>query len=225
MNKKLLITIGIILGLAVVAGGFWYIQRYVQDDSQEVANSEQENIEVVENEDQNNKQENQSNNPSKNQISTKQLTKEETEKLKQEKDLVWYEIPELGIKFLVTRDSKDDLRYIMDENVAHLYRHSVVSFLQHNSKIKKLFDNNYSGFAVVRIDQDIYRKYQKNDPKHPYPCRTSEAIFVINKYVYCSEHSQAAVFDSKQQQEDYQRNTRNKNYKIYLNTIRQTKIN
>ena len=100
MNKKLLITIGIILGLAIVVGGFWYVQRYVQDDSQEVANSEQKKVEISGNE-----------NNQKNQISTKQLTKEEIEKLKKEKDLVWYEIPELGIKFLVEKEIANKIGY------------------------------------------------------------------------------------------------------------------
>jgi len=46
---------------------------------------------------------------------TKQSVKSEeqkrVEKLKKEKDLVWYEIPEMNIKFLVTKDTKEDLRY------------------------------------------------------------------------------------------------------------------
>ena len=41
----------------------------------------------------------------------KKFTSEESEKLKKEKDLVWYEIPEVGIKFLVTKNQKIDLKY------------------------------------------------------------------------------------------------------------------
>ncbi len=56
MNKKIIITIGVIIGLAIIAGGFWHVQWYIQDNNQKVINNEQEKVEVVKNDENENKQ-------------------------------------------------------------------------------------------------------------------------------------------------------------------------
>ena len=51
MNKKTLITIGIILGLVIIAGGFWYVkEKNNEQRAMRNENNEQEKIEVIENE-------------------------------------------------------------------------------------------------------------------------------------------------------------------------------
>ena len=121
MNKKILITILIILGLTVISGGFWYAQKHIQDKNQEVVNNEQEmknndeqeKTEIVKTKNNQEKKDQEGKNKTEieNIKTSPQLSPEEIEKLKKEKDLVWYEIPELNIKFLVEKDIADVLRY------------------------------------------------------------------------------------------------------------------
>ena len=113
MNKKILITIIAITILAITAGGFWYANNSKKPQTNE------EKITVNSDKKQNQQQEEEkiakedvdSNSDKNNKKNIKQLTPQEIEKLKKEKDLVWYEIPELNIKFLVTKDIANVLRY------------------------------------------------------------------------------------------------------------------
>ena len=109
MNKKNLIIGIIVLIILIIGVVLWNQKNSKQDTKQEVKQQvvkqtqEQKTTkeQSVVQKDGNNQ--NQANG---------HLSPEEIEKLKKEKDLVWYEIPELNIKFLVTKDTKDDLGYI-----------------------------------------------------------------------------------------------------------------
>ena len=225
MNKK--ITIGIILGLAVVAGGFWYVQRYIQDDSQEVANSEQEKVEISENE-----------NNQENQISTKQLTKEETEKLKKEKDLVWYEIPELGIKFLVTEDTKNDLRYSYKEFRG--YRHDndylkvksimLYSSLETDKNLSNCTLGEEKGWSCGWIQLNVVLKkelmlYKEKNGLNIWCNDGSFKKFEIDNYFGCIVRIRGHIISNDEYQNFFHTpiNQNNKNFGIYLNTIQSIK--
>ena len=125
MNKKLLITILTILGLTVIVGSFWYFPKLQKTNTNLTQNNTAKNISNNQNQKQEQSQEqkndsqNQVNNKNSQekqdnqnkQINTKQLSPEEIEKLKKEKDLVWYEIPELNIKFLVKKEIANKIGY------------------------------------------------------------------------------------------------------------------
>jgi len=57
----------------------------------------------------------------------KKFTLKEAEKLKKEKDLIWYEISELRIKFLVRKDKLKDLEYTI-EGVFNMNNHATAYF-------------------------------------------------------------------------------------------------
>ncbi len=110
MNKQNLI-IGIIILIALVGGVVLWNQKNNQENTKQQTKKEvvkqtqeQKTAKEQNNQDQNQKQEMNKGQEESQEQNIKHLSPEEIEKLKKEKDLVWYEIPELGIKFLVTRD-------------------------------------------------------------------------------------------------------------------------
>ncbi|GEM_PF-6339163 len=98
MKKNLII--GIVVLIALVGGVVLWNQKSNQRNIKQQAKKEV----VEQTQEQNQKQEASKEQKENQKQVIKHLSPEEIEKLKKEKDLVWYEIPELGIKFLVTRD-------------------------------------------------------------------------------------------------------------------------
>ena len=112
----------------LVAGVFWYVnnsQRLsvvetrlkVESQKLEMKND----MEVLEEQEQNSQEtvkkdvmNDQNVDCSKKQF--QKFTEKEMTQLKREEGLVWYEVPEMNIKFLVTQEVKDDLRYKVVED-------------------------------------------------------------------------------------------------------------
>ncbi len=233
MNKKIIITISIILGLTVIVGGFWFVQRFVQDDNQQIWNNEQEKVEVVENgndEDQKQETENIKTSP--------QLSPEEIEKLKKEKDLVWYEIPELGIKFLVTKDTKSDLRYTVksrtdqfgeDSKFVILYNQSEVNFKKKNYNANCF---NESGDAVCNNAMYLskislkYNKYleDKFGADSDWFCNRDgkgkqKLLSLDNNYIVCSHFNpQSFNWENEIEYNKYLKTIKDKNFNFYFET-------
>ena len=112
-NKKSVAVIFVLLTV-VVTGWFLVSQNSKNKQSKQ---SEKQNSEISKEMVSQNKQGEQEVRMERETVQTKpQLSKEEIEKSKKEKDLVWYEIPELGVKFLVTRNMKKNLVYKMINN-------------------------------------------------------------------------------------------------------------
>ncbi len=137
--------------------------------------------------------------------------------------MVWYEIPELGIKFLVTKDTKDDLRYVVSKfnnKSVGIYSQSEVDFLPHQSCFNEWGDNLCTiGFlsSVLKKDNDKAKKEHKSPL-----CLDSQVIKVINDDIICYAGPQSPVL-LDDNYEKYIETIKNKKFGIYLNVIEQIK--
>lgn len=131
---KNLKVLGIVVLVAVLGVGGWFL---VAKQSQNKTNLTQKGVEVKNENQQQEKQvvkdDDQKENDVIKGIKTgenpmfKKFTLAEAEKLKKEKNLVWYEIPELRIKFLVRKDKLKDLEYTI-EGVFNMDNHATAYF-------------------------------------------------------------------------------------------------
>ncbi len=241
MNKKTLIIIITItiLGLAIIAGGFYLWSqkkadlKHVNVEKRIIENDKQEQKGdggnrkngIVEKEDEGKKEGN-GNQENEKQVEIDynphtQLTKQEIEKLKKEKDLVWYEIPELGIKFLVTKDAKEDLRYDYKINKnkksAKLYWQSEIDFLPQ----QRCFDKQNDNLCTIGILNKILVKNKKKQGKETGQsfCWGIQIITINNNSLICFIGPQAWNFISVKEYNEYLKTIKDKNLEIYLGTM------
>lgn len=211
MKKEIIIILSILI-LAVLAGGFWFVKnnrevKIVQQKSQD------DNIRIKDN----------------TKFGTR-LTEEEIEIVKNNDYFVWYEIPELGIRFKVTPDTKEDMgyniRYVteIDNNgknlTAYLYSKSVTIFLGsdycfHNNK----FQTRCSDGAIDKVS---VKQNNKTGKDHIWACREDRILINTNDGVICFTGSQSPVLFGSQY-EEYSKIIKDKNFGIYLNTTEQIK--
>ena len=227
MNKKILITILTILGLAVVAGGFYLWsqkkaelmqnnaeRQIVKQNKQEV--EREKNGKNGKNDGKNENNQNQENINTNIEIEsikkTPQLSPKEIEKLKKEKDLVWYEIPEMGIKFLVTKDAKEDLRYEIEKNKISVkfYWQSVIDFFGDSHLIYS--DIFHIRKVIIKNNDNLKQTLDRNF------CSNKNIVAKFKQNVYCLYTPQAFSFD-KTKYNEYLKTIKDKHLKIYLNTI------
>jgi hypothetical protein len=228
MNKNKLTILGIIvLLIAVIGGGFWYVnkeQGTVSKEQSEIAeqregaeqNKEGLNNQTEDSQKQEDEQENQEilNAQKQREMMFKKFTSEEAEKLQKEKDLVWYEIPELGVEFLVTKDTKQDLDYYTKEKKVYLFRRSVIEFnfnnwCEFNPKTK---ENNCSSMAI---------SLRKNTEKKGHPGILCNKFFEIdNSKGVCFVNAQASSFVSVDAYYEYLKLIKDKDFGNYLGTLR-----
>ena len=152
MNKQNLI-IGIVVLIALVGGVVLWNQKNNQQDTKQQTKKEvaeqtqkQEIAKEKNNQGQNQKQEVNKKQEENQEQGTKHLSPEEIEKFKKEKDLVWYEIPELGIKFKVAPEIKDDLIYKKINDKVYLCDKHLGKFLSDNVGVPYVMpvsDNDY----------------------------------------------------------------------------------
>ncbi len=249
MNKKILITILTILGLAVVVGGFYlWLQkkadlmhvnvekRIIENDKQEQGGNEggRKNKEYDKKND--NKQEKTEDLEAQ---MIPRLSPKEIEKLKKEKDLVWYEIPELGIKFLVTKDTKEDLGYEI-KTYTNNFGEVKTSILYSKKQVQGDFDKNCrlseDGWSCGRIVlskttkkyADWYKnKYEHNKYKHDFCSKGDSVVFIDNNQLICFMMTMLdinyVIDDFFYKERFYKKNIKNKTFSIYLNTIQPIK--
>ena len=173
------------------------------------------------------------------------LSPKEIEKLKKEKDLVWYEIPELGIKFLVTKDTKEDLRY--DYKTYKGYNTPKGDYLDVKSIMlfsKSETDKNLSGCTLDEekgwscgwIDMLFLKKSQvilyasKNYKKNWTQIKWCDSLknMAINNYLVCANVTLSSIQSYTINNTNYRKlfhiqNQNNKTFGIYLNTIQPIK--
>ncbi len=170
------------------------------------------------------------------------LSPKEIEKLKKEKDLVWYEIPELGIKFLVTKDTKNDLKYSYKEFRG--YRHNnnylkVKSVMLYSSSEtdKNLSNCTFSedtGWSCGWIDislvqkKELYDFFKHNKKLKNSWCDNFRGSFYVNEYIGCVNLSREEVkyyLDNEEYKNFFHipSGKSNKVFGIYLNTIQSIK--
>lgn len=145
----------------------------------------------------------------------------------QTQDLVWYQVPELGIRFKVTPDSRNNLKHavVFNENTrefsAYFYSQSAYDFEEAHG-IPCTFhkeDNSRIGMYPVCSDFALYRVNldgNQNDSSDPICGRDTEEMRT-KEYVICYAHAQASSItgDRKEYEELY----RDKDFRIFLDTM------
>jgi len=157
VNKKTITILTIILAIVAIAGGFWYASNQnnvilnpahrlgrsfqnLNNDTQESQKPENQNNVIPEKSGIQNEQnsetisQNNQDNTGEN-LMFKKFTPEEAEKLKKEKDLVWYEVPELGVEFLVTKNEKKDLKYKVNKGKDSFNKDQIYIFFYSQQEI------------------------------------------------------------------------------------------
>jgi hypothetical protein len=212
---RTLIIVGIVL-LALIAGVFWYVnnsQRLsvvetrlkVESQKLEMKND----MEVLEEQEQNSQEavkkdvmNDQNVDCSKKQF--QRFTEKEMTQLKREEGLVWYEVPEMNIKFLVTQEVKDDLRYKVVEDSGQDRYQEVAHFYSLNfAKFKKndIHPESYTQWALVRVG---VRNMASKDKCYNYNRDRELLVYKNKKYGICyAPQVQASNFSSKEEMERY----------------------
>ena len=235
MNTKILIIIGITV-LVIIAGSFWYAQNNENNkrDNQEIVDNEQVEVvgDIEKQEQVKNNQEQETEN-----IETEQLSSEEIEKLKQDENLVWYEIPELGIKFLVTKDTKEDLRYSFRKNEKYkgissvdLYSHNEVGESEYKYKCRITEDRWSCGrILLTSATKEYVKQYEikyGRDLCNDLPNDDKIVYLDVNKLI-CFKYTMLGISyvinDSFYKERFYKEDNKSKTFGIYLNTIQSTK--
>jgi hypothetical protein len=143
------------------------------------------------------------------------------EEYKNVDSLVWYVIPEMGIRFKTTSDSKDDLKYVyrnyQEFSVIYLYSKSTKDFLDQNSSIKRLNLESYSELSINKINKQVNDAYSKEQGKPI--CRPSEVVKIINSDIFCKPSPQASIFDSKVQRKKYLETVTDKKFGVYIDSM------
>jgi hypothetical protein len=187
MSKKTSLFLGI-LGVVLIIGCFWY----TKNKKGQLAKNNQHAIQ-----EQNNQENNQK--------------KEE----KNEGQLVWYEVPELGIRFKVSPDTKDDLKYFIDGSSTYLYYQSVIDFA-------RLYDNNCKlltkectegSLGLISIKDNSKAKENTGMPL----CRDNEVVATAEENIICFVHSQAPIL-AKNQYDKYLESVKKKQFSLNLET-------
>ena len=245
MSKRNLI-IGIIVLIVLVGGVVLWSQKnnqqkIKQQTKKEVAKQDQEQKIAKEqnSQDQNQKQEVNKEQEENQEQDIKHLSPEEIEKLKKEKDLVWYEIPELGIKFLVTKDTKRDLKYHFTVNEKYKSSSSVVLYSNGGINYGKYEDGcilHEGGWTCGRIlltsaTKEYAKQYKKrynrdfctnNNDNKP----EGVWIFIDKDKMICFKYTHAniktVITDSFYKEKFYKKSS-NKTFGIYLNAIQPIK--
>jgi hypothetical protein len=219
MNKKVIIGIVLFLILTTLVVGFWFIKN--------------KNKAAI------NKQQNQ-NNKIKIDEDTRfgtRLTEEEIENIKDGNYFVWYEIPELGIRFKVSEYAESDLKYeIVDEKDivsgkeyeikrAYIYRQSVVDFLDHEWCFNNNDENLCTDGVLSLYDFELNELYKKSNSTNDMlnVCRDTNIISNIGNSIICFTGPQASNFKSEYEYNEYLEYINNREFKMYLKTTEKIK--
>ncbi|PIP25270.1 MAG: hypothetical protein COZ27_00290 [Candidatus Moranbacteria bacterium CG_4_10_14_3_um_filter_41_65] len=146
----------------------------------------------------------------------------------QEQNLVWYPVPELGVRFKVTLDMSDNLKYSMvyDETtrqpIAYFYLQSIHDF-EEKQGIPCVFYmddsprigvySSCSDFALRRVNIDNKTKAVEQTSQ----CGMSIEKMRTEKYFICYSHSQAVSITGDR--DAYKEMYKGKVFDIFLDTI------
>ncbi len=142
-----------------------------------------------------------------------------------ENELVWYEVPELGIRFKVKSGSMEDLKYVAEnldgrgiERLAvYFYSNSAKNFVEKRSETK---DNNltaYSQFGISKISNEMQEKYEKEYGVAL--CSEKNVLLRVGNDTFCKSMPQATFFSSKEENDAYLESIKDKKLGLYLDTI------
>jgi hypothetical protein len=212
MKNKMLV-VGICIFALVLVGGLWFLMDSQGEIKPEVVKTEDSTIEI--------------------QYDTKfgtRLTEREIAHIKNSNDFVWYEVPELKIKFKVTPDTKDDLKYITETGedrdtkeevyTVYFYSQSVVNFLGSecviDGRVKKECADGSLGKVAIEKNLEIERN--TGIPS----CNGERIVANINNDIICLTGAQASVLVAGKY-EEYLETIKSKEFGIYLNTTEEIK--
>lgn len=160
------------------------------------------------------------------------LTEEEIATIKNDNYFVWYEMPEFGIKFKVTPDTNNDLKYNIKDVVdidnaniknvtAYLYSESIIDFLGKDYCFHgDSFNIACSEGAIGKIPASQIEEAMKNT-ENPYPlCGKDRIITNVNDNIICFTGPQSPVLFGSQY-EKYSKIVESKKFGIYLDTMEQ----
>lgn len=164
MTKKSIIFSGIffVIAVAVAGGVLWYANLVQRDAHLAQQKAEEEQKKLA-----------------------------ESNKEKSENDLVWYEVPELGVKFLTSMDAKDDLHYsarertIGDEKVrVGVVDTGFTSLIETKGDQNKnciLSEDGYSCGRFFLYDYKLIDNQNLNDKTLSQICTDSNGIILLKK--------------------------------------------
>lgn len=147
-------------------------------------------------------------------------------------DLVWYDVPELGIRFKVTPDTKNDLRYVVSvsksikEPTLFFYSQSIFDFNSMNGRIPCSIrgygaDEDFFGQTTACSDFALSRYSIKgdsgDDSKHG--CENSVEKARVGDDSICYTYAQATSFSSKNEYDEYQESVKYKRFGIFWDTV------
>lgn len=227
-----------VLALVILAGGFWYIKKHKVNTSKKYDVISYRNNESLTDDKEKNKNLNfeypltdeEFDIVSKKQEEILKKLEEEKNKIA-ESDLVWYEIPELEVKFKVTKDEKDNLKYFinakeegLNEEIvsATLYEQSVVDFIGKENCLNKDSENVFCYNVIIRkIPFNLNEVYEKSDDTNDVlrSCKLGWQKNILKDNVFCSFSPQFWIFKSINQYEDYIEKTRDKIFFIFLDKM------
>lgn len=206
-NKLIIITISAILVSIITGVSFYFFQKRKEIQNSMRQSKVTENNRGVENDVEEEAKEDLNNNKE------TEGSKEEIEKLKNDNSLVWYEVPELGIKFKVTPYTKEDLKYFKENESVYFYKQSLIDFIKFYRHIDNVDSSYYSIFAVNR------KFYKTKNSEH-----FCDKIFSLNKEEFiCYSLPQAAIFNSEKENNEYLESIKSKKDRSYFSTVEEMK--
>jgi len=160
----------------------------------------------------------------------------EEKRQRADEDLVWYEIPELGVRFKVTPDSKDDLRYTVTYNkkdrngvIVDFYSILQYQFLGEVCSIqdaKNVFEREYTGkystcslWSISRYSEISRKEFKLKQGVDA--CFDGKVILNENNLYWCYALPQFSNFKDQGQYKSYVKwmNGKNKNLGVFIETI------
>ena len=230
MNKRNLIIASVIFILALGVGGF-YLWLQKKADLTQTNTEKQEEQAVKQGEGQGQKNNKKVINTEKEIIIDRYISMKKQEELREKKDLVWYEIPELKIRFLVTKDAKKDLKYDLRNvhNVgkfAYLYSQSEVKFagcVKDEEGITECSKGILGRFANS-LNEAYKKRYREDDTDTEAGLMMCNNIIArIDRDIICFTGPQATAFGSPEEYREYLKLTQDKKFRVYLATLNSIK--
>ena len=212
MNKKIIISI-IILLLLTGAVVLWSVQK--EEEVQQEQQVEEQQMFAKE----------------ENVFSQEEL--EKIEKLKNDNSLVWYEIPEMGIRFKITPDTKEDLGYSYKEYMSFKNSISVKQALLYSSsetdeKLSSCSLNEESGWNCGLIYLNIVSKndidnYSSKNQDFAY-CSPGTLFVSNDNYICITKNKNIGEYKINISDKEYLEffnisDRQNNNFGIYLDTF------
>ena len=148
--------------------------------------------------------------------------------------LVWYGVPELGIKFKVTPDEKEDLKYIVYKDPTELaesdyllvtfYNQSVYDFqkqLASDPNYSCRIENNRANcyvFILMRKNEELLKNEKKNE-KDGGLGLCMKKIISVKSNIICEFPSLTSDFSTEDEYIEYLNWISSKDLHYYLNTV------